>query len=80
MSFQDMLELLIVAEYIMSLFIISFLEMTSPSSKTQNIICLCWLVTAAVYVSLLPRKIFVSIFLFDSYQKLPYNLSTNLKG
>lgn len=45
-----MLEVLIVAEYIMSLFIISFLEITSSSSKTQIIICPCSLVTVAEYV------------------------------
>lgn len=75
-----MLEVLIVAEYIMSLFIISFLEITSSSSKTQIIICPSSLVTVAEYVSLMLRKIIISIVQFDSYQKSPYNLSTNLKG
>lgn len=74
MNFQDMLEVLIVAEYIMSLFIICFLEMTSSSSKTQIIICLFSLVTAALYVSLILRKIIISIVQFDSYQKIPLQL------
>lgn len=74
MNFQDMLEVLIVAEYIMSLFIICFLEMTSSSSKTQIIICLFSLVTAALYVSLILRKIIISIVQFDSYQKIPIQL------
>lgn len=75
-----MLEVLIVPEYIVSLSIISFLEITSSSSKTQNIICLCSLVTAAMYAFLTLRKIIISVVQFDSYQKSPYNLSTNLKG
>lgn len=72
-----MLEVLIVAEYIMSLFIISFLGIISSSSETQNSIHLCSLVIAAVYVSFMLRKIIISIVQFVSNQK--YNFSTNLK-
>lgn len=60
-------------------FYIFFLEMTAWFPKIQNIICLCWLVTAAVYVSLMFRKIIIPIVLSVSYQKSPYNLPTNLK-